>query len=127
MQYIDIYHNSHKIYLHFKAWSQNIYKNATSIIGTSDNLLTIAVDVRDVGSISGLERSPGEGNGNPLQYSFLKNPMNRGAWQAMVHSVTKSQTWLKQLACRHVVNIKPRRRDEEEKNYRQNKWWTELK
>ena len=56
------------------------------------NLLTIAGDVRDVGSISGLERSPVEGNGNPLQYSFLKNPMNRGAWQATVHSVTKSQT-----------------------------------
>ena len=33
MQYIDIYHNSHKIYLHFKAWSQNIYKNAPSIMG----------------------------------------------------------------------------------------------
>ena len=47
-------------------------------------------DIRDVGSIPGLGRSPGEGNGNPLQYSCLENPMDRGAWQAMVHSVAKS-------------------------------------
>ena len=39
-------------------------------------------------------RLPGEGNGNPLQYSCLENPMGRGAWQATVHGVTKSQTWL---------------------------------
>ena len=52
-------------------------------------------DARDVGSISGLERSPGGGNGNPLQYSCLENPMGRGAWWATVHGVTKSQTPLK--------------------------------
>jgi len=46
----------------------------------------------------GWEDSPGEGNGNPLQYSYLKNPMYRGAWQATVHRVTKSQTWLKRLS-----------------------------
>ena len=43
----------------------------------------------DVGSITGLERSPGEGNGNPLQYSCLGNPMDRGAWQATVYGVAK--------------------------------------
>ena len=43
----------------------------------------------DVGSIPGTERSPGDGNGNPLQYSCLRNPINRGAWQAIVHEVTK--------------------------------------
>ena len=42
-------------------------------------------------SILGLERSPGEGNGNPLQYSCLENPMDKGAWWAAVHGVTKSQ------------------------------------
>ena len=42
-----------------------------------------------MGLIPGLERSPGEGNGSPLQYSYLENPMNRGAWQATVHGVTK--------------------------------------
>ena len=48
----------------------------------------------DLGSIPGSGRSPGEGNGNPLQYSGLENPMDRGAWQATVHGVTKSWTWL---------------------------------
>ena len=51
-------------------------------------------DIRDVGSISGSGRSPGEGNGNPLQYSYLEYSMNRGAWQATVHGVTISQTQL---------------------------------
>ena len=56
------------------------------------NLPANAGDIRDVGSIPGLGRSPGGGRGNPLQYSHLENPMDRGAWQAMVHRVTKSQT-----------------------------------
>ena len=47
-----------------------------------------------VGSISGSGRSPGEGNGNPLQYSCLGNPMDRGAWQATVHGITQSWTQL---------------------------------
>ena len=46
----------------------------------------------DMGLIPGLERSPGEGNDKPLQHSCLENPMNRGAWGAMVHLVAKSQT-----------------------------------
>ena len=48
----------------------------------------------DVGSISGLGRSSGEGNGNPLQYSCLGNPMDRGVWQATVHGGLKSWTRL---------------------------------
>ena len=55
----------------------------------------------DLGSIPGLGRSPGGGNGNPLQYSCLENPMDRGAWSSIVHGVTKSQTQLKQLS-RHA-------------------------
>ena len=51
-----------------------------------------AGDIRDAGSIPGSERSPGAGHGNPLQYSCLKTPMDRGAWQATVHRVAKSQT-----------------------------------
>ena len=47
-------------------------------------------DIRDASSIPGLGRSPGEGNGNPLQYSCLESSMDRGAWQATVHGVTKS-------------------------------------
>ena len=46
----------------------------------------------DLGWIPGLGRSPGEGNGSPLQYTCLENPMDRGAWWATVHAVTKSQT-----------------------------------
>ena len=46
----------------------------------------------DVGLIPGLERSPGGGNGNPLQYSCLENPMDRGAWRAAILGVAKSQT-----------------------------------
>ena len=56
------------------------------------NLSDNAGDIRDLGSIPGSGRFPGGGHGNPLQYSCLKNPMDRGAWWAMVHSVTKSQT-----------------------------------
>ena len=52
-------------------------------------------DTGDLDLISGLGRSPGGGHGNPLQYSCWENPMNRGAWQAMVHEVTKTQTQLK--------------------------------
>ena len=51
-----------------------------------------AGDIRDVGLTPRSGRSPGEGNGNPLQYSCLENPMGGGAWWATVHGVTKSQT-----------------------------------
>ena len=54
-------------------------------------------NVGDPGSIAGLGRSPGEGNGNPLQYPCLENPMDGGAWQATVLGITKSQTWMKRL------------------------------
>ena len=54
-----------------------------------------AGDIKDAGSVPGSGRSPGEGHGNPLQYSCLENPMDRGAWRTMVHRVSKSQTGLK--------------------------------
>ena len=56
------------------------------------NLPANAGDTRDVGSIPGSGRSPGVGNGNPLQYSCLENPVHRRAWQAMVQGVAKSWT-----------------------------------
>ena len=55
-----------------------------------------AIDTGDAGLIPGLGRSPAEGNGNPLQYSCLENPMDRGAWWATVHGVTKSQDMTEQ-------------------------------
>ena len=65
------------------------------------NLSANAGDVKDAGSIPGPGRSPGERNGNPLLYSSLENPKNRGAWQATVHGVSKSQTQLGDLAHTH--------------------------
>ena len=70
-------------------------------------------------SIPGLGRTPGGRHGNPLQHSCLENPMDRGAWQAMVHRVTKSWTRLKQLSkCtlalkKEIEGGKKRRREEE--------------
>ena len=52
-------------------------------------------ETRDMGSIPGSGRSPGEGHGSSLQYSCLENPMDRGPWQAMIHRVSKSRTPLK--------------------------------
>ena len=60
---------------------------------------------RDVTSIHGSRRSPGEGHGNPFQYSCLENPMDRGAWRATVHWVARSRTWLKRL-CTHTLTRK---------------------
>ena len=57
-----------------------------------------ACNVEDPSSIPGLGRSPGGGNGNPLQYSVLGNPMDRGALWATVHGILKSQTGLKRLS-----------------------------
>ena len=56
------------------------------------NLPANSGDVGDLGSIPGLGRYPGVGNSNPLQYSYLENPMDRGAWQATVHGVAKPGT-----------------------------------
>ena len=63
-----------------------------------------ACNAGDQGSIPGLGRSPGEGNGNPLQYSCLENPTDRGAWRATVHRVAKSWTRLSDL-CIIMVTI----------------------
>ena len=56
------------------------------------NLPANAEDTTDLDTIPGLRRSPGGGNGSPLQYSCLENPMDRGAWRATVHSVTELDT-----------------------------------
>ena len=61
-----------------------------------------ACNAGDLGSIPGLGRSPGEGNGNPLQYSCLENPMDGRAWWATVHGVTKSRTQLSDFTSLNV-------------------------
>ena len=61
------------------------------------NLPASAGDAKDTGSIPGSGRSPGGGHGNPLQYSYLENLTDRGAWQATVHGVAESRTQLRRL------------------------------
>ena len=78
-------------FLYFIGWTSQmmpVVKNPPANAG----------DIREAGSIAGSRRSPGRGHGNSLQYSWLENPMDRGAWWATVHRVTKSQTWLKWLS-----------------------------
>ena len=65
-----------------------------------------ACNAGDLGSIPGLGRSPGKGNGNPLQYSCLENPMDGGAWWATVHRVTKSRTRLSDFTSLHLKKTK---------------------
>ena len=62
-----------------------------------------ARNAEDLGSIPGLGRYPGEGNGTPLQYSCLENPMDRGAWWAIVHEVTRVEHNRSDLAHTHTL------------------------
>ena len=64
--------------------------------GSSDGKASV-YNAGDPGSIPGLGRSPGERNGNPVQYTWLENPMDRGAWWATVHGVAKSRTQLSDI------------------------------
>ena len=69
------------------------YHFTGAIPGSSDSKAS-AYNAGDPGSIPGSGRSPGEGNGNPLQYSCLENPVDGGAWQTTVHGVAKNRTQL---------------------------------
>ena len=82
-------------------WRSVSWGNRASLMAlVVKNLPANAGDIRDAASIPGLGRSPEREYGNPLQYSCLENPMDRGAWQSTVHRVTKSQTPWSYLACR---------------------------
>ena len=65
---------------------------ASQMVLMVKNLPATAGDIRDAGVMPGLGKSPGGGRGNPLQYSCLQNPMDRGAWWAIVHRVAKTWT-----------------------------------
>ena len=69
-----------------------IRQGASQVALVVKKLPAKAGDIRDPGSIPGLGRSPGEGHGNPCQYSCMKNPMDRGSWQVRVHRVAKNWT-----------------------------------
>ena len=84
-------------FYHWVAKEAHIDNYVILFVGTSPVAQTVKAsdyNVGDLGSISELGRSPGEGNGSPFQYSCLENSMDRGAWQAIVHAVAKSQTRL---------------------------------
>ena len=66
--------------------------SGASLVTQGKELACNAEDIRDTGLIPGSGRSPGGGQGNPLQYSCLENPKDRGAWRATVHGITKSWT-----------------------------------
>ena len=70
------------------------YTRASLVAPLIKNLTVDTGETRDMGSIPGSGRSPGRGHGNPLQYSCLENPLDRGAWPATVHGVEKSRTQL---------------------------------
>ena len=73
----------------------NLYtQRASQVVLVVKNLSVNAGDVRDAGSTPGSGKSPREGNGNPFQYSCLENPMDIGAWWAILLRVTQSQTQL---------------------------------
>ena len=77
-----------------KSWSMKNSSHVSCVVLVVKDPPSNAGDARDAGSIPGSRRSLGEGNGSPLQYSCLENPMDRGAWRATVHGDTKSQTCL---------------------------------
>ena len=85
----------------FREWGQ-IRFGWTSLV--AQTVKASAYNAGDPGSIPGLGRSPGEGNGNPLVYSCLENPMDRGAWQAAVHGVAKSQTQVSDFTSLHFTS-----------------------
>ena len=78
------------------------YKKKKMLFPNGSEVKASASNAGDLGSIPGSGRSPGEGNGNPLQYSCLENPMDGGAWWATVHGVTKSWTWLSDFTSLHL-------------------------
>ena len=85
----------HSVHLHLTYSVRCLRLWASQGVLVVKNLPTSAGDVRDAASIPGSGRSPEKGTGNPLQYSCLENPMDKGAWWTTVHSVGQSWTWLK--------------------------------
>ena len=79
-----------KVYWRFSHFTLLVMYN--SIFPGGSHGKESACNAGDLGLISGLGRSPGEGNGYPLQYSCLENPIDRGAWWTTVHGVARSQT-----------------------------------
>ena len=88
-----------------KRVGHSLVTSLSFLLSGSDGKVS-AYSTGDLGSIPGLGRSPGEGNGNLLPFSRLENPMDGGAWWATVHGVTKNQTWqwLTHYSCYYYIN-----------------------
>ena len=92
--------------LSFQKFWMCIHTWASQVMLVVKNLSANAGDIGDPGSIPGSGGSPGGGHGNPLQYSCLENPMDRGAWGATIHRISKSQTQLKRLSTHAPISNK---------------------
>ena len=92
-----------------REWLPYQLKVRTSFLGSTSGKESVCQCRRckRLGLIPGLGRSPGGGHGNPLQYSCLENPIDRGAWWATFHGVAKSQTRLKQLSIHAAQSVLP--------------------
>ena len=89
----------------FSLWISSLSPRQSFPGGASDkekNLPASEGNIKDEGLTLGSGRSPGQGHGDPLQYSCLENPMDRGAWRAAAHRVTESQTGLSNWAHKHI-------------------------
>ena len=87
---------------------RDILQNRVPVLVPSVSVVkNLPANAGDVDSVPEWGRFPGEGNGNPLQYSCLGNPMGRGAWRATVHGVTKSQTGLSDYTTTSRIDIQP--------------------
>ena len=104
-------HEENKIRWYYSQWwrTEDILAQVSwaSQVGlVVKNRLPMQQTLRDVGLIPGSGRSPGEGNGNPLQDSCLENPKDRGVWQVTIHRVTKSQTLWEQLSTEGGISLR---------------------
>ena len=94
-------HNSLPLGVGWAQWLFSNKKNIAKVVPGGSDSKESTCGVGDLGSIPGLGRSPGEEDGYPFQYSCLRNSMDRGAWWATVHGVTKSRTWLSDWLTNH--------------------------
>ena len=85
-------------------WTKQIWHSQSMEIPCGSDSEESARNAGDLGSVPGLGRSPGEGNGYPLQYSCLENPMDRGVWWVTIHGISESQTQLSDLCLTNQWN-----------------------
>ena len=111
--FLNIWHSA-RLTVGTRIWKESLFQNLKFyIITQNDGVSQVAqglknppANARGVCLVPGLGSSPGEGYGNPLQYSCLENPMDRGAWLAIAHAVAKSRTRLSDIHKQHIHSNK---------------------